>query len=112
MGRIETLIGQNGNFSGECDGGAVHWMPHRVIQCAKAIGMTMEGTSGGWNSLVEFAQSRERENQKEMRHRKFKRKGGRELNSLSCSINYDKSKAKEAVGKDLNTIGEICRELL
>ena len=58
MGRTVTLTGQN-------EGDAIRWMPHWVIQFAKAIGVTMEGTSGGWNSLVEFAQSRERENHKE-----------------------------------------------
>ena len=44
---------------------------------------------------MEFAQSRGKQNQTGKRNRKAKRKGERELNGLSCSINYDKAKDHE-----------------
>lgn len=80
-------------------------MSHRVIRCAKAIGVTAEGSHGGWKSLVEFAQSREGQNQEEKRNRKSKRKGEGELNSLSCSINYDRIKKKVTGGNGFHKNG-------
>ena len=83
----------------------MQWSPLTVIHYAEAVGVTLEDSDGGWNTLVEFVQSQERQNQEEKTSRKSKRKGVRELNRLSCSINYDKAKAKEAEGKSLQMNG-------
>lgn len=54
---------------------------------------------------MEFVQIRERQNQEENRNKKSKRKGERELNGRSCSINYDGAKVKESVGKGFSRNG-------
>lgn len=53
-GKTKSLIRRGGSSSGDFEGGEVQWTG-KVIHCAKAIGVTMEGSRGGWNSLVEFA---------------------------------------------------------
>lgn len=93
----------DGSSSGEYEVGEMQWSPHKVVHCAKAVGVTVEDSNGGWNPLVEFVQRWERLNQEEKRGMKYKRKGIRELKSLSCSINYDKAKAKEDEEKSLGT---------
>ena len=47
MGDGECLSRQAGNSFGESENGEEQWMSHRVLQCAKAIGVTMEGSRGG-----------------------------------------------------------------
>lgn len=85
--------------------GEVHWPPQRVVNCARAISVTMEESRGGWAPLIEFAQTRKKQNQAKNRDRKSKRKGERELNGLCCSIDYDRAKAKEREGKGSNKGG-------
>lgn len=60
---------------------------------------------------MEFAQCRERHNQAKKKEMKVRRRGRRELNGLSCSINYDKVKEPEAGGMHLVRMGGKTRGL-
>lgn len=46
----------------------------------------------GWSDLVEFAVAREKQNREDLEVVKSRKNGARELNSLVCSINYDRSR--------------------
>eukprot|EP00268_Persea_americana_P061286 TRINITY_DN7726_c1_g1_i2.p2 TRINITY_DN7726_c1_g1~~TRINITY_DN7726_c1_g1_i2.p2 ORF type:complete len:121 (-),score=34.41 TRINITY_DN7726_c1_g1_i2:429-791(-) len=70
----------------------IQWLPQNIIQCGKATGVLVDESRGGWSAMVEFAQRREEQNREELRKENAKRKGERELNSLSCSINYERNK--------------------
>eukprot|EP00268_Persea_americana_P051408 TRINITY_DN5677_c1_g1_i2.p1 TRINITY_DN5677_c1_g1~~TRINITY_DN5677_c1_g1_i2.p1 ORF type:complete len:196 (+),score=27.76 TRINITY_DN5677_c1_g1_i2:496-1083(+) len=98
LGEGEFSSRQNEGSSGESEDSEAHWLPRRVVHCGKAIGVTMEVSKGGWASLMEFAQNREKQNQAEKGKRKFKRKGERDLNSLCCYFDYDKARNQEVEG--------------
>lgn len=42
--------------------------------------------------MVKFAIERDKKNRKDLNLAKSKKKGSRELNNLTCSINYDRAK--------------------
>lgn len=50
----ESVFGEE--YFGESEGGVEHWLPQKVVQCGKAIGVTMEESKGGWASLMELIQ--------------------------------------------------------
>lgn len=52
----------------------------------------MDESRGGWTELTKFAQRREEQNIVESGKGKARRKGVRELNSMGCSINYEKGR--------------------
>ena len=64
------------------------------------VKMLNDESKGGWDSVIEFAQAREKQNKTE------KRKGERELN---CSINYDKAREREEERFCLEKSGRECR---
>lgn len=105
MGEGELSTKQSKGSSGESVEGEEHWLPFRVVNCAKAIGMTTDEGRGGWDPLVEYVQNREKQEQADNREKRSKRKGKRELNGLCCSINYDRANIKEKVGKSSNKDG-------
>ena len=51
--------------------------------------MSADNVKEGWESLIAFANERDMYNKFISRIKGSKRKGSRELQSLSCSINYD-----------------------
>eukprot|EP00268_Persea_americana_P015799 TRINITY_DN17438_c0_g1_i1.p1 TRINITY_DN17438_c0_g1~~TRINITY_DN17438_c0_g1_i1.p1 ORF type:complete len:125 (+),score=25.82 TRINITY_DN17438_c0_g1_i1:476-850(+) len=94
LGEGETLCKHFSGFS-RSEEGDNQWLRLKVVQCGKAIGVTMEESKGGWASLMDFARSKGKQNQTRKSKRNAKRKGGGELNGLRCSINYDKAKDQE-----------------
>lgn len=66
----------------EPKGGEEHWLPERVIECGKAVRVTMEESEGGWDSLTEFVQRRQKQKKDGKKENKSKRKGKREQNGL------------------------------
>lgn len=100
MGEGELSTKQSEGSSVESVEGKEHWLPSRVVNCAKAIGMTTDEGRGGWDPLVEYAQNREKQKQADNRDKRSKRKDKRELNGLCCSINYDRANVKEKVGQE------------
>ena len=71
------------------------WVSHRIVQCGKAVGVTVDESKGGWAPVIDFAQCREDQNRSDKRTCKTRKMGLRELNSLCCSINYEKAKEQE-----------------
>lgn len=64
----------------------------------------------GWNSLVDLAQERDRQNEANLETNKGKRKGTQELHNLACSINYEKSCNRQSVGSgkgDRSSNGDV-----
>eukprot|EP00268_Persea_americana_P023413 TRINITY_DN23025_c1_g2_i1.p2 TRINITY_DN23025_c1_g2~~TRINITY_DN23025_c1_g2_i1.p2 ORF type:complete len:115 (-),score=22.77 TRINITY_DN23025_c1_g2_i1:136-480(-) len=90
-GAGEDLNSHEGSSYGEEDDGELQLTPQEIVHCAQSIGVTVEGSSDGWNPLVKVVQGRERQNRVERKGSKSMRKGVRELNNLNCSINYDKA---------------------
>lgn len=65
-------------------------LKRRIVNCGKAIGLSVDDCPGGWADMVQFAVERHKQNREELELAKSKEKGARELNSLACSINYDR----------------------
>ena len=57
--------------------------------CGQAIGVSVDNVKEGWDTLIAFANERDMSNKSVSQKKGLKRKGGRELQSLTCSINYD-----------------------
>ncbi|KAJ8615873.1 hypothetical protein MRB53_035245 [Persea americana] len=58
------------------------WLPFKIKECGKIVGITVDNSKEGWSHLLAFAQERENQNiQASVR---------RELNRLASSINCDK----------------------
>lgn len=83
MGWLWTC--QKNLFSAE--GLRSEWLPSKIKECGEIVGIPE-----GWNTLVAFAQEREKQNCFHPPVFKSKRKGSRELNNLVSSVNYDKGR--------------------
>lgn len=55
MGKGECSDRQDVSSTEGSENGEMQWTPRRVIHCAETIGMTVDGSRGGWTPLVEFA---------------------------------------------------------
>lgn len=62
------------------------------------MGLTIEKCPRGWNDVVEFAKSREKQNQNELLGFTPKRIGARELQNLSTTVNYERGKEGTQMG--------------
>lgn len=89
QGKSNGWIGNRNSPSSDEDSNS--WLHQIIRQCGEAIGISLESNKGGWKDLVEYAKSREKENREAFATEKSKRKGSRELQSLVCSINYDRT---------------------
>ena len=67
------------------------WLSQKVRQCGEVVGITVDNNKGGWESLLAFAHDRDRENWEVLVADRSKRKGSRELQSLACLINYERT---------------------
>ncbi|XXG59902.1 hypothetical protein AAC387_Pa04g1906 [Persea americana] len=65
------------------------WLSQKVRMCAQAIGVSVDNVKEGGDTLIAFANERDMPYKSVSRRKGLKRKGGRELQSLTCSINYD-----------------------
>lgn len=70
------------------------WILGKIIECWTTVGVMVDHIPGGWDSVVKFAVDRERPNREEIFNSKPKMKGVRELQNLSSSINYNKSRGR------------------
>ena len=59
------------------------------------MGLSISSCDKGWESLIEFAKVRPRQDKDLSCQDKSKRKGSRELQGLLSSINYDKDGSKQ-----------------
>lgn len=62
----------------------------RIVDCGKVIGLLVDNCPGVRADMMQFAVRRDKQNREEFELAKSKKKGGRELNNLACSINYDR----------------------
>lgn len=79
-------------------GGAKVWLPEKILQFRRAVGLSVEKCPGGCNDVMEFAKSREKQNQEELLGSTPKRRGARELQNLSTTVNYEKGKEGTQIG--------------
>lgn len=63
------------------------WLPQKVVQCGKAVGLSVDCCHGGWSGVLRFVEDRENPDKERSVGSKFKKKGMRELQNLSTSIN-------------------------
>lgn len=79
-------------------------LPKKIIECGKAIGVSVEPNAEGCGDLVNFAIARE-----EIRNGsvvgKSKKKGGREIQNLRCSNYCENSKECEVEGQKVRRSG-------
>lgn len=40
------------------------WLPKKIVQCRKVIGVSVDGCLGGWNDVVQFTKTKEKHNEK------------------------------------------------
>lgn len=77
----------------------------KMKECEEAVGITVDNNKGGRNSLLAFAHRREQENRKAFDSERIKRKGSWELQSLTCSINYEKTLHQQLVEPEASSSG-------
>ena len=63
------------------------WLPEKLRLCGEVVGLSVSNCDKGWESLIEFAEGRQRQNKDLSGLDKSKRKGSRELQGLLGSIN-------------------------
>lgn len=76
----------------------------KIKECGEVVGISVVNSNGGWDKLIAFAHDRERKNRKALAQERSRKKRSRELQSLSCSINYKKkfnSKMKKSDAKEV-----------
>lgn len=66
------------------------WIPNKMVQCGKIVGISVENCKGGWDSLVAFARDRDEQMSDQLTCSKSKQKRKRELQGLRTFINYDR----------------------
>ncbi|XXG59147.1 hypothetical protein AAC387_Pa04g1277 [Persea americana] len=96
FGARDVHESHEGRSCGEEEADNMLWSPQRIVHCAKAIGVTVEGTTEGGDLLVKFVQSWDNHNGLERKGIKSTMKGVKELHNLNYSINYEKTKSKES----------------
>lgn len=67
-------------------------LPEKILQCGKVIGVLVDNSKRCWDELVNIAQEREKWYRADFEYVQFGKKRSRELHSLACSINYDRSR--------------------
>lgn len=92
----QKTIDQSSNQDPHFQNQESQWIPQRVINCGKLVGLSIENCKRGSSNLVEFAVARKKQNREDIKVVKSRKKGARELNSLVCSINYDRNRECQA----------------
>lgn len=91
----DSMQMQAQSLNGGNDDQGMNWLENKVVQCGKDTGVTVDSTAWGWDGLIQFAKERDMQNKGELDTGMSKRKEGRELHGLNCSINYDKIRKQE-----------------
>lgn len=85
------------------------WPPGKIKQCNKIAGVTVSNCEGCWDSVICFAQERDRQNRTTIDSKKDKKKGKRESNNRSCSITCGSSRRRQStkVGRTNNDLNKV-----
>lgn len=85
------------------EGTKLGWISGKIVLFGKAVGVTVDAYPGGWDDVIRFAHPRKQQNREDFYISKGKKKGTRELQKLSSSVNYEKTRE----GKQRH--GSACR---
>lgn len=83
------------------------WLSTKIKQCGEIVRVSVCDCEGGWASVIQFTQQRERQNREDAGIEKAKRVEVRESDKLPCRITYVRNRNRQSKKKGPTLQGDV-----